>query len=115
MVATILADEAFLADASVTIAAIAHGVAKRFGVRLNILRGPSRRASVVVARHLAMHLARTFTSSSFTTIGTYFGGRDAATVRHACKAAALLLNADPTLAAVVASLEPRGPRMPGSL
>jgi chromosomal replication initiator protein len=115
MVATILADETLLADAIVTIDAITRGVAERFGVRLNVLRGPSRRTSVVVARHLAMHLARTFTGSSFTTIGTYFGGRDAATVRHACKVAVVRLNADPTLAAAVASLEPRGRRTPGAL
>jgi chromosomal replication initiator protein len=113
-VATILADEAHLAEAIVTIDAIARGVAERFGIRLNVLRGPSRRASVVVARHVAMHLARMFTGSSFSAIGAYFGGRDAATVRHAYKAAALRLNADPTLAAVVASLELRGPRTPGN-
>ena len=110
-VATILADEALLAEAIATIDAIAHTVADRFGVRLGVLRGPSRRASVVITRHVAMYLARTFTGSSFTAIGTYFGGRDSATVRHACKAAALRLNADPTLAAAVASLEPRGPRI----
>lgn len=92
-----------------TIDAIARDVAERFSVRLSVLRGPSRRASVVVARHVAMHLARTFTGSSFTAIGTYFGGRDAATVRHACKAAALRLNADPTLAAAVASLTVQAP------
>jgi chromosomal replication initiator protein len=113
-VATILSDEALLAEAIVTIDAIARSVAERFGVRLNVLRGPSRRASVVIARHVAMYLGRTFTGSSFTAIGTYFGGRDSATVRHACKAAALRLNADPTLAAAVSSLEPRGPRAPGN-
>ena len=84
--------------------AIARAVAARFGVRLGVLRGPSRRASVVEARHLAMHLARTLTGSSFAAIGTYFGGRDPATVRHACKAAAERLDADPALAAVVANL-----------
>ena len=68
-----------------------------------MLRGPSRRASVVTARHLAMHLARTLAGSSFAAIGTYFGGRDPATVRHACRAPSAL-NADPTLAAAVATL-----------
>ncbi len=34
----------------------------------------------------------------------YFGGRDPATVRHACKAAAERINADPGLAAVVTNL-----------
>ena len=51
----------------------------RFGVKLGLIRGPSRRASVVAARHLAMHLARTLTGSSFAAIGAYFDGRDPAT------------------------------------
>lgn len=103
-VATILAEETLLADPLVTIDAIAQAVATRFGVRLDVLRGPNRRASVVMVRHLAMHLARTLAGSSFPAIGTYFGRRDPATVRHACKAACQRLNADPTLAAAVATL-----------
>ncbi len=114
-VAMILADETLLADAIVTIDTIARKVAKRFGLRLGMLLGPSRRAQVVITRHVAMYLARMFTDASFAAIGTYFGGRDAATVRHACKATALRLNADQTLAAAVASLEPRGPWPPGPL
>jgi len=103
-VATILAEEALLAEPLVTVDTIARAVAVRFGVRLGVLRGPSRRASVTAVRHLAMHLARTLAGSSFAAIGTYFGGRDPATVRHACRAAPLRLNADPTLAAAVATL-----------
>ncbi len=98
-VSTVLADETVLADPSVTVDTIARAVAAGFGIRLGILRGPSRRASVVVARHLAMYLARLRAGSSFAAIGTYFGGRDPATVRHACKAAAVRLDTDPTLAA----------------
>jgi chromosomal replication initiator protein len=104
MVATILAEETRLAERPVTIDAIAQAVATRFKVRLGVMRGPSRRASIVTARHLAMHLARTHTGSSFAVIGNYFGGRDPATVRHACKSAAQRLNADPALAAAVSTL-----------
>ncbi|MGP0064505.1 MAG: DnaA ATPase domain-containing protein [Isosphaeraceae bacterium] len=103
-VATILAEEALLADPASTVDAIARAVSARFGVRLGVLRGPSRRASVVEARHLAIHLARTLTGSSFAAIGAYFSGRDPATVRHACKAAAERIEADPSMAAVVAAL-----------
>jgi chromosomal replication initiator protein len=88
----------------VTVDAIARSVAARFGVRIRVLRGPSRRAAVAEARHLAMHLARTHTRSSFAAIGAYFGGRDPATVRHACRAAEARINADPALAAVVAAI-----------
>ena len=103
-VADILAEETVLAEPIVTIEAIARAVADHFRVRLALLRGPSRRATVVEAHHLAMYLARLHSATSFAAIGTYFGGRDAATVRHACKAAVLRLDADPALAAVVATL-----------
>jgi len=103
-VATILAEETLLAAPLVTVDTIARAVAGRFGVRLSVLRGPSRRVSIVTARHLAMHLARMLAGSSFTAIGAYFGGRDPATVRYACKVAPLRLNADPTLAAAIATL-----------
>ena len=104
-VATILGEETHLAKRPVTIDTIARAVAVKFGVRPGALRGPSRRASVVTARHLAIHLARTLTGSSLAVIGDYFGGRDPATIRHACKSAAQRLNADPALVAAISSLK----------
>ncbi|HZW29968.1 MAG TPA: DnaA/Hda family protein [Isosphaeraceae bacterium] len=103
-VATLFAEEALLAGPVATIDGVARAVAARFGLRLGRLRGPDRRASVVQARHLAMHLARSLTGSSFAAIGAYFGGRDPATVRHACKAAAERITADPALAAAVVAI-----------
>ena len=52
-----------------------------------------------------MYLARSHSGTSFAAIGTYFGGRDPATVRHACKAAVLRLDANPALAAAIATLD----------
>jgi chromosomal replication initiator protein len=103
-VAAVLAEETLLAGPNVSIDSIARSVAARFGLRLGVVRGPSRRASVVAARHLAIYLARTLTGSSFAAIGAYFGDRDPATVRHACRAAAERLSADPALAAVAAAI-----------
>jgi chromosomal replication initiator protein len=100
----VLAEETDLAAAAPSIEAIARAVASRLGLKVSALRGPGRQATVAQARHLAMHLARVYTDCSFAAIGAYFGGRDAATVRHACKAAAARLAADPALAAVAASL-----------
>jgi chromosomal replication initiator protein len=85
---------------------IARAVAGRFGVRLSDLRSASRRQALVVPRHLAIHVARSRTGLSFAALGAYFGGRDAATVRHACRAAARRLADDPALAASVADLAP---------
>jgi chromosomal replication initiator protein len=103
-VATLLAEEVLLAKSQLSIDAVARRVADRLSIRLNILRGPSRRASVVAARHVAMHLARKLAGVSFAAIGTYFGGRDPASVRYACKMATMRLDADPTFAAIIAPL-----------
>jgi len=98
----------FLAEtassSAISLDQIARAVAAQFGVRLRDLRSNSRRQSIAEPRHLAMHLARAFTTLSYQAIGAYFGGRDPATVRHACKAAAARLAADPALAAVTATL-----------
>lgn len=102
----------FLAEDGVTPPApsvdeVARAVAARFGVKLRDLRSPSRRQSVAEPRHLAIHLARDLTGASYQTLGTYFGGRDPATVRHACKVAAERLAADPSLASALASIAGR--------
>ncbi|QEH31536.1 Chromosomal replication initiator protein DnaA [Aquisphaera giovannonii] len=111
-VSSILEDEADLATAGWTVERIARFVAARFGVKLSALRGAGRSAAVVEARHLAMHLARSHTALSFAAIGAYFGGRDPATVRHACKAAAARIAADPSIGALSAPLPPPRPRSP---
>ncbi len=80
-----------------TLEQIARAVADRFGVSLRDLRGHTRRATVVEPRHLAMYLARRRTTLSFRSIGVYFGKRDPATVRHACRAAEGRIAEDPAL------------------
>ncbi len=84
-----------------TLDAIARAVAERFGLKLRDLKGSTRRAVVAEGRHLAMYLARRQTRLSFRAIGAYFGGRDPATVRHACQATEERINADPTLLATL--------------
>ena len=102
-VTAILREETELLTSRLTVEQIARAVAERFRVRLSAMRGPSRETSVVEARHLAMYLTRLYTNLSFAAIGAHFGRRDLATVRHACKVTAGRLNANPALAAVVAS------------
>jgi chromosomal replication initiator protein len=93
------------APTRVAIEEVAHAVAVRFGLRTSDLRSDSRRAALVEPRHLAILLARRWTGASLSQIGKYFGGRDPATIRHACREAAERLAADPSLAAVAQSLE----------
>ena len=87
-----------------TLDEIVRAVAEKFGLKVRDLRGSTRRAVVAEGRHLAMYLARRHTSLSFRAIGAHFGGRDPATVRHACAAAAGRIAADPALLAACESL-----------
>ncbi|HWE38181.1 MAG TPA: helix-turn-helix domain-containing protein [Isosphaeraceae bacterium] len=100
----LLTDDGATPGAGPSLDAIAAAVAARFGVRPRDLRGSSRRAALAVPRHLAMLLARELTPASFAAIGRHFGGRDPATVRHACRAAAARIAADPSLAALAEAL-----------
>jgi chromosomal replication initiator protein len=93
------------ARTAVAIEEVARAVAVRFGIRTSDLQSDSRRAALVEPRHLAILLARRWTGASLSQIGKYFGGRDPATIRHACRAAAERLAADPSLAAVAQALE----------
>jgi chromosomal replication initiator protein len=103
--------EAILAEdgatPSLSVEQIVKDVAAKFGIRPSAIRSSARHASLVGPRHLAMHLARELTPLSFAAIGAYFGGRDAATVRHACRAATARIDADPALAAAVSALRQR--------
>jgi chromosomal replication initiator protein len=83
---------------------IAAATARHFSLRLTDLRSVSRRRAVVVARDVAMYLARTLTGKSFKQIGMYFNGRDHSTVSHGCWKTAELLKTDLTLRSAVDQL-----------
>ena len=90
----------------ITVEQVARAVSARFGVTLRDLRSGTRRRTVAEARHLAVLLAREVTGLE-PHLGAFFGGRDPATIRHSCQAAADLLAADPALAAAIADLRGR--------
>lgn len=70
-----------------------------FRVSPDALRGASRKAEVVHARHVAMALAREFTIYSLHEIGRRFGRRDHSTVFHAIHKIVALVETDPAMAA----------------
>jgi chromosomal replication initiator protein len=71
--------------ASLSLATIQRAVAAHYEVPPEDLVSPSRRARVAWARQVAIHLARQLTNLSLQAIGDGFGGRNHATVLHACK------------------------------
>jgi chromosomal replication initiator protein len=81
---------------------IAARTARYFALRVADLKSASRRRGVVVARDVAMYLARQLTGKSLKQIGDFFGGRDHTTVLHGCRKTERLMRSDPeTLNAVV--------------
>ena len=76
---------------------IALATARHFSLRLTDLRSPVRRRALVVARGVAVYLARQLTEDSLERIGGYFGGRDHSTVMHSCRKTEELIGADPAV------------------
>jgi len=73
------------APVSCTIEELQRSVCSLFGIHLSDLRGPSRRHSVTLPRHIAMFLARDALRLPLPTIGERFGNRDHTTVMYAYK------------------------------
>jgi len=86
---------------------IAGATARHFALRVSDLRSPSRRRTVVTARGVAMHLARSLTGKSLNEIGRYFGGRDHSTVSYGCSNTEKLLETEPAIREAVAQLGKR--------
>ncbi|QDV37478.1 DnaA/Hda family protein [Tautonia plasticadhaerens] len=103
MAAALLADDEATAPAA-SIAEISRAVASRFGLRVRDLRSSSRRAALVVPRHLAILLSRELTRSSFASLGAAFGDRDPKSIRHACRAASIRIANDPAIASVAEAI-----------
>ena len=64
----------------------------------------SRAVRIAWPRQVAIHLARELTTSSLNVIGEAFGGRNHATVLHACKRVSERVLADPEAAGELDSL-----------
>ncbi|HFI0304262.1 chromosomal replication initiator protein DnaA [Streptococcus sp. P25B114] len=60
-------------------------VGKFYGVSLKEIKGSKRLQNIVLARQVAMYLAREMTDNSLPKIGKAFGNRDHTTVMHAYK------------------------------
>jgi chromosomal replication initiator protein len=71
--------------ASLSLAAIQLAVASHYELSPDDLVSSTRRARVAWARQVAIHLTRQLTHLSLQAIGEGFGGRNHATVLHACK------------------------------
>lgn len=97
--------EAFLEEqGKVTVDVIQEKVSGFFGIRVGDLRAKRRNASIVLARQVAMYLARQLTSHSLPELGGCFGGRGHATVLHGINRIKKRLLIDPTFQQSVSEL-----------
>lgn len=69
-------------------------VSEYFGLPYEILHAKSRKREIVQARQIAMYFSKRMTKSSLATIGSLIGGKDHATVLHACKTVNNLIDTD---------------------
>ena len=89
----------------VTIDKVRDAVCEYFNISSDTLQSPSRKRQIVQARQIAMYLCRTFIPSiSLSTIGAEIGGKDHATVLHACNLVTDLIKTDRTVKQYVGDL-----------
>ncbi len=82
-------------------------VCEHFEVDENKVREKNRKKEVVIARQVAMYLAKKLTNFSLKTIGLHFGGRDHSTVIHAFNSVDNMMAQDENFKEKVTSLRNR--------
>lgn len=76
-----------------------------FDLSIELLKSKTRKREVVQARQIAMYFAKNMTKSSLATIGMHCGGKDHATVLHACRTVNNLMETDKRFRAYIEELE----------
>jgi len=76
-----------------------------FDLPIELMKSKTRKREVVQARQIAMYFAKKMTKSSLANIGAHCGGKDHATVLHACKTVNNLMETDKTFRGYIADLE----------
>ena len=76
-----------------------------FDLSIDTLKSKTRKRNIVQARQLAMYFSKQLTKSSLANIGARCGGKDHATVLHACKTVNNLVDTDKDFRQYVQELE----------
>ena len=78
-----------------------------FELPLETLKSKTRKREVVKARQLAMYFSKSLTKSSLSAIGAHCGGKDHATVLHACRTVNNLMETDKKFKGYISDLQKR--------
>lgn len=76
-----------------------------FDLAIDLMKSKTRKREVVQARQIAMYFAKNMTKSSLATIGMHCGGKDHATVLHACRTVNNLMDTDKRFKAYIEELD----------
>jgi chromosomal replication initiator protein len=80
-------------------------VSNYFKIDIKDIQSKSRKKEIVEARHVAMHLSKKYTDSSYAFIGNMIGKRDHASVLHADKTVRDRLDIDKTFRITMSKIE----------
>jgi chromosomal replication initiator protein len=80
-------------------------VSDYFSLPLELLKSKTRKREVVQARQIAMFFAKNMTKSSLASIGLQCGGKDHATVLHACRTVNNLMETDKKFKVYIEEIE----------
>ncbi len=89
----------------VTIDKVQKVVCDYFNITRDELLSKTRKRQIVQARQIAMYMSRTLINCSLSTIGAEIGGKDHATVLHACTTVNDLMSTDKTFKQYVTDIE----------
>ena len=73
---------------------IEQNVADYYNIETEAIQSKSRKREIVQARQITMYFAKQLTKNSLSSIGAQIGGKDHATVLHACKTVKNLIETD---------------------
>lgn len=76
-----------------------------FDLPIELMKSKTRKREVVQARQIAMYFAKQLTKASLASIGAHCGGKDHATVLHACKTVNNLMETDKRFRSYIDELE----------
>ncbi|MCD6430820.1 MAG: chromosomal replication initiator protein DnaA [Deltaproteobacteria bacterium] len=92
-------------EINITIEEIIKAVADHFKLSTKDMLSRKKTKKIVFPRQIAMYLSRTITEESYPEIGNKFGGKDHATVMHACKKIDKEISLDRKIATIVENLK----------
>lgn len=80
-------------------------VSDYFNMPVELMKSKTRKREIVQARQIAMYFSKKLTKSSLASIGMQCGGKDHATVLHACKTVNNLIDTDKTFRKYISELD----------